>query len=416
MIDTLLKQKRGYSMKTRVAMMFGGKTVEHEVSVISGIQACMAMDTDKYEIIPVYMTKDNDMYIGEGIGDISSYKDIPGLLAKSQRVIMINDGGRVVLMPYPLKKWGGPKPVQIDIAFPVVHGTNVEDGALQGYLKTVGVPFVGPDVTASAVSMDKFITKAVLKMHDIPVLDSEVYTLADYEDMDSLPGRIEEVFGYPVIVKPVNLGSSVGISIAKDRTELVNALDDAFRYATRVLTEHAISNLREVNCAVLGDENEALASECEEPIHTKEILSYEDKYVNGGGGKKGGAKGGQGSKGAGMANLARKIPADLTPEQREEVRALAVKSFKALGCNGVSRIDFMIDEDTGKLYFNEINPIPGSLSFYLWEPVGVPYTELLDRMIDLAMKRQRAEEQVTFTFDTNILKNANLGGSKGGKR
>ena len=416
MIDTLLKQKRGYSMKTRVAMMFGGKTVEHEVSVISGIQACMAMDTDKYEIIPVYMTKDNDMYIGEGIGDISSYKDIPGLLAKSQRVIMINDGGRVVLMPYPLKKWGGHKPVQIDIAFPVVHGTNVEDGALQGYLKTVGVPFVGPDVTASAVSMDKFITKAVLKMHDIPVLDSEVYTLADYEDMDSLPGRIEEVFGYPVIVKPVNLGSSVGISIAKDRTELVNALDDAFRYATRVLTEHAISNLREVNCAVLGDENEALASECEEPIHTKEILSYEDKYVNGGGGKKGGAKGGQGSKGAGMANLARKIPADLTPEQREEVRALAVKSFKALGCNGVSRIDFMIDEDTGKLYFNEINPIPGSLSFYLWEPVGVPYTELLDRMIDLAMKRQRAEEQVTFTFDTNILKNANLGGSKGGKR
>lgn len=403
-------------MKTRVAMMFGGKTVEHEVSVISGIQACMAMDTDKYEIIPVYMTKENDMYIGEGIGDIASYKDIPGLLAKSQRVIMINDGGKVVLMPYPVKKWGGPKPVQIDIAFPVVHGTNVEDGALQGYLKTVGVPFVGPDVTASAVSMDKFITKAVLKMHDIPVLDSEVFTLADYEDMDSLPGRIEEVFGYPVIVKPVNLGSSVGISIAKNRTELVNALDDAFRYATRVLTEHAISNLREVNCAVLGDENEAVASECEEPIHTKEILSYEDKYVNGGGGKKGGAKGGQGSKGAGMANLARKIPADLTPEQREEVRSLAVRSFKALGCNGVSRIDFMIDEDTGKLYFNEINPIPGSLSFYLWEPAGVPYPELLDRMIDLAMKRQRAEEQVTFTFDTNILKNANLGGSKGGKR
>ncbi len=403
-------------MKTRVAMMFGGKTVEHEVSVISGIQACMAMDTDKYEIIPVYMTKENDMYIGEGIGDIASYKDIPGLLAKSQRVIMINDGGKVVLMPYPVKKWGGPKPVQIDIAFPVVHGTNVEDGALQGYLKTVGVPFVGPDVTASAVSMDKFITKAVLKMHDIPVLDSEVFTLADYEDMDSLPGRIEEGFGYPVIVKPVNLGSSVGISIAKNRTELVNALDDAFRYATRVLTEHAISNLREVNCAVLGDENEAVASECEEPIHTKEILSYEDKYVNGGGGKKGGAKGGQGSKGAGMANLARKIPADLTPEQREEVRSLAVRSFKALGCNGVSRIDFMIDEDTGKLYFNEINPIPGSLSFYLWEPAGVPYPELLDRMIDLAVKRQRAEEQVTFTFDTNILKNANLGGSKGGKR
>ena len=403
-------------MKTRVAMMFGGKTVEHEVSVISGIQACMAMDTEKYEIIPVYMTKDNDMYIGEGIGDISSYKDIPGLIGRSQRVIMINEGGKALMMPYPLKKWGGPKPVPFDIAFPVVHGTNVEDGALQGYLKTIGVPFVGPDVTASAVSMDKFVTKAVLKMHDIPVLDAEVYTLSDYEDMDSLPSKIAKAFGYPVIIKPVNLGSSVGISIAKNEAELVNALDDAFRYATKVLAEHAISDLREINCAVLGDENEAIASECEEPLHTREILSYEDKYVNGGGGKKGGSKGGQGSKGAGMANLARKIPADLTPEQREEVRELAVRSFKALGCNGVSRIDFMIDEATGALYFNEINPIPGSLSFYLWEPAGVPYTELLDRMIQLALKRQRTEEQVTFTFETNILKNANLGGSKGGKR
>ena len=406
-------------MKTRVAMMFGGKSVEHEVSVISGIQAIMAMDTDKYEVIPVYMTKENDMYIGEGIGDIANYKDIPALLAKSQRVIIVNERGSLSFVPYPQKRFGGPKPVDFDIAFPVVHGTNVEDGALQGYLKTLGVPFVGPDVTASAISMDKFITKAVLKMHDIPVLDAEVYTLADYMDMDSLPERIEKYFGYPVIVKPVNLGSSVGISVAKTRAELVSALDDAFRYATRVLVEHAISRLREINCSVLGDENEAVASECEEPLHTGKILSYEDKYVNSGGGKggkAGGSKGGSGSKGAGMANLARKIPADLSPEEREEVRDLAVRSFKALGCNGVSRIDFMIDADTGKLYFNEINPIPGSLSFYLWEPVGVPYTELLDRTIQLAMKRQRTEESITFTFDTNILKNANLGGGKGGKR
>ena len=406
-------------MKTRVAMLFGGKTVEHEVSVISGIQAVMAMDTDKYEVIPVYMTKDNEMYIGDDIGTIASYKDIPALLSKSQRVIMMNEGGRLLLLPYPMKRWGGPKPVQFDIAFPVVHGTNVEDGALQGYLKTLGVPFVGPDVTSSAVSMDKFITKAVLRMNDIPVLDSRVYTLSDYEDMDNLVPEISGTFGYPVIVKPVNLGSSVGISIARTDAELVNALDDAFRYATRVLVEHAISNLREINCAVLGDENEAIASECEEPLHTSGILSYEDKYVNSGGakgGKNGGSKGGQGSKGAGMANLARKIPADLDPEKREEVRDLAVRSFKALGCNGVSRIDFMIDVDEDKLYFNEINPIPGSLSFYLWEPAGVPYRALLDRMIQLAMKRQRQEEAITFTFDTNILKNANLGGSKGSKR
>ena len=393
-------------MKTRVAMMFGGKTVEHEVSVISGIQALKAMDTDKYEVIPVYMTKENDMYIGSDVGDIKAYRDIPALLKRSQKVIMVSEDGRVKLVPYPHKTFGGTKPVEIDVAFPVVHGTNVEDGALQGYLKTVGIPFVGPDVTASAISMDKAITKAVLKEAGVPVLNANVYTMADYEDPEGIADDIEKTFGYPVIIKPVNLGSSVGIGIAKSRGELIDAIDDAFRYAARIMAEHAISKLREINCAVLGDENEAEASECEEPLTSGEILSYEDKYVNGGG-KKGGAKGG-GSKGAGMANLSRKIPADLSPEKREEIRKLAVKAFKALGCCGVSRIDFMIDEEEDKLYFNEINPIPGSLSFYLWEPVGVPYRELLDRMIELAMKRTRVEESLTFTFDTNILANANI--------
>lgn len=395
-------------MKTRVAMMFGGKTVEHEVSVISGIQALKAMDTEKYEVIPVYMTKENDMYIGSDIGDIKAYRDIQALLKKSQRVIMVNDNGRVQLVQFPPKKFGGMRPVDIDIAFPVVHGTNVEDGALQGYLKTVGIPFVGPDVTASAISMDKAVTKAVLKEAGVPVLDANVYTMADYEDPEGVADDIEKTIGYPVIVKPVNLGSSVGIGIAKSRDELIDAIDDAFRYAARIMAEHAISKLREINCAVLGDENGAEASECEEPLTSGEILSYEDKYVSGGG-KKGGAKGGSGSKGAGMANLSRKIPADLSPEKREEIRGLAVKSFKALGCNGVSRIDFMIDEEENKLYFNEINPIPGSLSFYLWEPVGVPYKDLLDRMIQLALKRTRIEESLTFTFDTNILKTADLG-------
>ena len=402
-------------MKTKVAMLFGGKTVEHEVSVISGIQAIMAMDTDKYDVIPVYMTKENDMYIGSDIGDIAAYKDIPALLKRSQRVIMVNEGGRVQLVPYPMKRFGGKSPVQIDIAFPVVHGTNVEDGALQGYLKTVGIPFVGPDVTSSAISMDKYITKAVLKEAGIPVLDAAVFTLADYAELDSLLDKAEKAVGYPMITKPVNLGSSVGIKVAKDRNELIDAFDEAFRYASRVIAEHAISDLREINCSVLGDENEALASECEEPLTEGEILSYEDKYVSGGGGKKGGAKGGgsKGSKGAGMANLSRKIPADLTEEKREEIRDMAVRAFKALGCCGVSRIDFMIDRANDSLYFNEINPIPGSLSFYLWEPVGVPYSELLDRMIELALKRQRTEDALTFTFDTNILANANLGGSKG---
>ena len=392
-------------MKTKVAMLFGGKSVEHEVSVITGIQALLAMDNDKYDVTAVYMNKKNEMYVGDDIGKIESYKDIDGLIARSHRVILVNNDGKVQLVSYPPKKFGKNITIDVDVVFPAVHGTNVEDGALQGFLKTIGVPFVGCDVTASAVGMDKYITKMILKEAGVPVLDAKIFTLSDYEDMELLADRIEKDIGYPVIIKPVNLGSSVGISVAGDRVELFNSIDDAFRYASKILAEHAITNLREINCSVLGDENKAEASECEEPLHTKDILSYEDKYVNN-------AKG-SGSKG--MASVSRKIPAEISEDLREQIRSTAVKSFKALGCNGVSRIDFMIDEDTGKLYFNEINTIPGSLAFYLWEPLGVPYSELLDRMIKLAMKRVRTESGLTFTFDTNILNSASLGGSKGSK-
>ncbi len=392
-------------MKTKVALIFGGKSVEHEVSVISGIQAFMNMDTDRYDVIPVYMTKSNEMYVGDDIGKIESYKDIDALIKRSERVIMIGTGGQVKLVRFPAKRFGKNPEYEIDVAFPVVHGTNVEDGAFQGYLKTIGIPFVGCDVTASAVGMDKFIMKSILKDAGVPVLDARQYTLSDYAETDTLLNDVEKVFGYPVIVKPVNLGSSVGIAVAKDRAELSNAIDDAFKYATKVLVEHAITRLREINCSVLGDENEAEASECEEPMHTEDILSYEDKYVSN-------AKG-SGQKG--MASVARKIPAEIPDERREEVRELAVRSFKALGCNGVSRIDFMIDEESDKLYFNEINTIPGSLSFYLWEPLGVPYKELLTRMVELALKRNRTEKNLTFTFDTNILNSASFGGNKGGK-
>jgi D-alanine-D-alanine ligase len=250
------------------------------------------------------------------------------------------------------------------------------------------------------------VTKTVLKEVGVPVLDGKIYTMSDYRETDRLAERIEETFGYPVIIKPVDLGSSVGISIAHDRDTLTESLDDAFRYAAVVLAEHAILNLREINCSVLGDENDAEASECEEPMHSEEILSYEDKYVSG-------AKGG---KSQGMASVARKIPAEISDEMRTEIREMAVRAFKALRCNGVARIDFMIDADNDSIYFNEINTIPGSLAFYLWEPLGVPYRELLNRMIKLALKRVRTEQAITFSFDTNILNTASFGGSKGAKR
>lgn len=407
-------------MKIKVGVLFGGKSVEHEISVISAIQAMGYLDRNKYDVIPIYITKDNEFYVGEDVGKIESYTDINSLIKNSQRIIMVRDENKVKLIRYPQKMFSKGFVDYIDIAFPVVHGTNVEDGTLQGYLKMFNIPYVGCDVLSSAVGMDKYVMKTVLKDNGIPVLDCKCYTAKQYdENEEAIIDEIEKAIGYPLIVKPVNLGSSIGISKAENRTELYDSLDTAFRYATKVLVETAVQNLKEINCSVLGDYEDAEASECEEPVSSDKILTFAEKYIGDGSAKgakgtKGGVKSSGGSKG--MATLKRKIPADITDEQRDTIRELAVKAFKCLGCGGVSRIDFMMDTETGNIWLNEINTIPGSLSFYLWEPVGVKYTELLDRMISLALKREREGESITYTFDSNVLQGVNLGGgTKGAK-
>lgn len=395
-------------MKIRVGVFFGGKSVEHEVSVISGLQAFNTFDRTKYEPIPIYITKENELYTGEPVGNIANYKDIPALLKKSIRIFLMCEGSCVKLIQYPVKKFGSSEVAQIDVAFPVVHGANVEDGSIQGFLSHYNIPFAGCDVMASAVTMDKYVMKTVLQDNDIPVLPCVTLHAKDYQgDEEKAFDQVEKEIGYPVIVKPVNLGSSVGIKVAKDREALREALEYAFTFSEKVLIERAILNLREINCGVLGDYEEAQASECEEPISGGEtgILSYEDKYVAG---KKGGSEG--------MRTAKRELPADLTPEKREEIRTLAVKTFRVLGCNGVSRIDFMIDRDTDQVYVNEINPIPGSLAFYLFEAVGKPYAVLLDDMVRLALKRSREEQGRLTSFDSNILQSANLSGAKGVKK
>ena len=393
-------------MKIRVGVFFGGKSVEHEVSVISGLQAYNAFDRDKYDPIAIYITKDNELYTGEAVSDIANYKNIPELLKKSTRVFFMCEQDKVELIQYPVKKFGNSVVAQIDVAFPVVHGANVEDGCLQGFLRHYNIPFAGCDVMASAVTMDKYVMKTVLKDNDIPVLDCVTLNVREYQsDETAAMNKVENRIAYPVIVKPVNLGSSVGIKVAKDKEQLREALEYAFTFGAKVLVERAIMNLRGINCAVLGDYEEAEASECEEPISSDEILSYEDKYVAG---SKSGSEG--------MRTAKRELPANLTPERREEIRQMAVKTFQVLNCSGVSRIDFMIDQDTDKVYVNEINPIPGSLAFYLWEALGKPYAELLDDMVKLALKRQREEKSMMTSFDSNILQSANLSGAKGVKK
>ena len=393
-------------MKIRVGVFFGGKSVEHEVSVISGLQAYNSFNREKYEPIAIYITKENELYTGEAIADIANYKNIPELLKKSTRVFFMYEQNKLQLIQYPVKKFGSSVAAEIDVAFPVVHGANVEDGSLQGFLRHYNIPFVGCDVMASAVTMDKYVMKTVLKDNDLPVLDCVTLNVKEYQrEEETAYTRVEERIAYPVIIKPVNLGSSVGIKVAKDREGLREALEYAFTFGPKVLVERAIMNLREINCAVLGDYEQAQASECEEPISSDEILSYEDKYVAG---SKTGSEG--------MRTARRELPANLTPEKREEIRQMAVKTFQVLNCNGVSRIDFMIDRDTDQVYVNEINPIPGSLAFYLWEALGKPYAELLDDMIKLALKREREEKSLMTSFDSNILQNANLSGAKGIKK
>ena len=399
-------------MKLKVAVLFGGKSTEHEISIISAIQAIGYINKEKYEVIPVYITKNNDFYVGENVGNIEEYTHIPELLKKSTQVIFVKDGERVSLMRYPMKKFGNNVINTVDIAFPIVHGTNVEDGTLQGYLATLGLPVVGCDVLSSAVGMNKYVMKTVLKDNGIPVLDCKCYTWKDYEDVDSLVSKIEASFTYPVIIKPLNLGSSIGIKKAKDREELLEALDLGFEFSKKILVERAITDLKEINCSVLGDYESAEASECEEPVNSDDILSFEDKYIGGGKGAKGAKSGGS----KGMASLKRKIPADISDEMRSRIRKMAVDAFICLGCSGVSRIDFMIDKSTNEVYLNEINTIPGSLSFYLWEPLGMKYEHLLDNMIQLALKADRESHKVVYSFETNVLEGVKLGGgSKGSK-
>ena len=403
-------------MKIKIGVFFGGKSVEHEVSVITAIQAIENIDKNKYDVIPIYITKDNKMYCGNFIGDIKQYKNIENLLHISSQVTLAQRDDKVILLKCNKKFYESSVYDYIDIAFPIVHGTNVEDGTLQGYLKMFNIPYVGCDVISSAVGMDKYVCKCLLKENDIPVLNCKCFTLKDYnENLDNIIEEVEKDIPYPVIVKPVNLGSSVGIQIAKTKEELKEAIEDAFCYSKKILIEKAIKNLKEINCSVVGDYEHAEASECEEPIKTDEILSFNDKYISGG--KKLGANkfGIKADTSKSMNAGVLKLPADISPDVKKRIQELSIKTFKVLGCTGVIRIDFMIDEDTNSIYVNEVNTIPGSLSFHLWRATNLNYTELLDKLIDLSLKRNREEKNITYSFDSNILSGYSINGIKGTK-
>ncbi len=393
-------------MKTNIAVIFGCRSVEHEVSIISAVQAMHSIDKEKYDITPIYVAKNGEMYTGECCFDIEVYKDLPALFKKAQRVCLLREGENVIARFLDNKAFKKKKDIRIDIGFPIVHGTNCEDGTIAGLMEFLNLPYIGCDILSAAVGMDKVVFKDVLRSAGLPVLDCVSFRAREFaNDKKRILGEIKSKIGFPLIIKPVNLGSSVGISKVHSEDELEQAVLLGLSFSDCVLAERAISSLREINCSVLGDTDSCEASACEEPFMNDEILSYEDKYM--GGSKSGGAS-------KGMASLGRKIPAELSPEKTEEVRTLAKNVFKATGSSGVVRIDFMLDTETDTVYANEINTIPGSLAFYLWEASGLSYTELIDRLVEIAFRRQRKRDSLNFTIDTNILAGASFG-SKGTK-
>lgn len=389
-------------MKTNIGVFFGGRSTEHEISVISASQAMHAIDRSKYDVTPIYITKEGRYYTGDALFDVANYRDIPSLLAKCTQVYMEPSYGDYNLYRVKKPMFGTPVLTKLDVVIPVLHGSNVEDGIFEGVLETIGIPYAGCSTLASANGMDKITMKMILQANGIPVVDYVWFTDKQWHTQkDELIRKIEEKLGYPVIVKPANLGSSVGIGRARDREQLIEKLDEAQRYSARIIVEHMVDNLQEINCSVLGDCDSYESSATEEVMKTGDILSYTDKYAGG-------------SKGAkGMQASAKEIPARLPDDENERIRFLAGETFRALSCHGVSRIDFIIDRDTRDIYVNEINTIPGSLSFYLWEATGLTFDKLMERLVALALKRKREQEKKTFSFDQNIFA---LGpGLKGGK-
>lgn len=389
-------------MKIKVGVIFGGPSVEHEVSIISAIQAIQNINSEKYEVVPIYISKNRIWYVGKDLLDIKNYRNIDSLLKHVTPVVLCNLNQEFCL----IQTNGVFKKVfdQIDVAFPIVHGANVEDGSLTGYLETIGIPYVGSGVLGSSLGQDKVVMKQLFASCQIPVVPYVWFYENDYRNQTKEYLKKINELGYPVVIKPAHLGSSVGIHFAHNEEELEEFLSDAFLYDAKVIVEKAIEDLIEVNCSVMGNEEKQDISVIEEVMSSHDILTFTDKYV-GEGKTKGASKG--------MVNTSRVIPARISKEYQNQVEQFSVNVFQALNLSGLCRIDFLIDQKNQQVYVNEPNIIPGSLAFYLWEPTGKTYPQLLDEMITLGIRSYKQRAKKTTCFDSNILEN--FGGLKGSK-
>lgn len=379
-------------MKLRVGLLFGGKSVEHEVSVISALQAYENLDKDKYEVIPIYVDKTGHFFTGHNFLSLKNYKDVTGLLYSSTQIVLANKSTGGFLKQGFLKKFE-----PIDVALPIFHGSFGEDGCIQGVFEVYGIPYTGLDVTGSAMAMDKVMSKALFKELGLNVGKYSWFSRRDWiADSKKVLKQVQKDLKFPMFVKPGTGGSSIGAGHARDEDSLQFAIEVASAYSEKIIVEEAFGEgIIEVNCSALGYK-EIRASVCEQPVKSEELLSFSDKYMKGGKGSKGKGAGG-------METLSRIIPANISKKLSEKIQEASVKIFRALDGCGVARIDYFVDPKNEKLWVNEVNSPPGSLAFYLWEKSGVSYKELLDMLIQMAIERAEERKKTTYVFESGLL-------------
>ena len=376
-------------MKKQIGVIFGSRSCEREVAIISAVQLMRNADRDKYDIIPVYIDETGNWYTGEKLKDIESFKPFRPESTGITRVFPDLSSGSGALLT--VKKGSGlfakekiEIAARIDVYIIVMHGLNGEDGTLQGLLELANVPYTSTGVAGSAVGMDKIMMKQIFRGAGLPVLPGIWFTRTEFENgRDTVIRKTEEEIGYPVFVKPANLGSSIGVSRADDAETLAESLELAFEYDRRVLVEKGLDKPIELNCSVLGYDGEDEASPIEMPINNDEFLDFRDKYLASGGSK-------------GMASLHRVLPAPIEDGLKNHIQEMSRTIFRLLDCKGVVRIDYMFDRQSEKTYITEINTIPGSLAFYLWENAGMPYSSLIDRMVCCAEKAHEDKNRANY--------------------
>lgn len=384
-----------------IGVFFGGTSVEHEVSIITAQQAIAQLKKmTEYNVVPIYISKQNRWYTGEYLLEVEHFKDLKKVLANAERVQVVKGERNAFVIHDPIKKFQNPVVNTLDLAFPIIHGTGGEDGSLQGFFEHLDIPYVGCGVLAAALTMDKIASKQFLQSSGIRVVEGEwFYSHHWLSYPNDIVDDLEKKLRYPMIVKPADIGSSVGVKAAKNRSELIEAIDFARHFSTRILVERMLIGMREINISLLGDSEKLELSVCEEPISASEFLTYEEKYVNEGQSK-------------GMSSAKRQIPANISQDMKHEIERMAAEAFIALDCSGVTRVDFMIDKTTQLPYINEFNTVPGSLSFYLWEATGKSFMAMLQAMIDAAYRCYRRKQALTRSNDINILSTADLKGLK----